>query len=68
MLQTIYVLNKEILQQNLRFIIKSGFKSRAGYDGAHMVDIKYEFELSQAKEIEQANSSRAYKFSKLKLS
>ena len=33
-LQTIYVLNKEILQKNSRFIIKSGFKSIAGYDGA----------------------------------
>ena len=24
--------------QNLRFIIESGFKSRAGYNDAHMVD------------------------------
>ena len=28
-LETIYVVNKEILQKYLRFIIKSGFKSRA---------------------------------------
>ena len=28
--EKIYVVNKEILQKNLRFIIKSGFKSRAG--------------------------------------
>ena len=39
-LQTIYVLNKGILQKNPRFINKSGFKSRAGYDGAQTVSIK----------------------------
>ena len=33
MLQTIYVINKEILQF-LRFIIESSFKPRAGYNGA----------------------------------
>ena len=32
-LHTIYVLNKEILQKNPQFIIKSGSKSRASYDG-----------------------------------
>ena len=36
-LQTIYVLNKEILQKNPWFIIKGGFKSRAGYNGARTV-------------------------------
>ena len=36
-LHTIYVLNKEILQKNLLFIIKSGFKSRAGYNGMRTV-------------------------------
>ena len=36
-LQKIYVLNKEILQKDLRFIIKSNFKSKAGYSGARMV-------------------------------
>ena len=39
-LQTIYVLNKEILQflvYNPWFIIKNGFKSRAGYNGARTV-------------------------------
>ena len=34
MLETIYIVNKEILQKNLRPIIKSGFKSRAGNNGA----------------------------------
>ena len=33
MLETIYVVNKEILQTNPQFIIKSGFKLRAGYNG-----------------------------------
>ena len=33
-LETIYVVNKEILQKNPWLIIKSGFKSRAGYNGA----------------------------------
>ena len=33
-IQAICVLNKEILQLNLWFIIKRGFKSRAGYEGA----------------------------------
>ena len=33
-LQTIYVLNKEIWAKNPRFIIESGFKSKAGYNGA----------------------------------
>ena len=41
-LQTIYVLNKEILQKNPQFIIERGFKSRAGYNGertvAHFTD------------------------------
>ena len=46
MLQTIYVLNKEILQylglksavyNREQFEIKSGFKSRAGYNGARTV-------------------------------
>ena len=36
-LQTIYVLNKEIFQKNLQFIIKSVFKSRVGYNSASMV-------------------------------
>ena len=36
-LQTIYVLNNEILQKNPRCIIKSGFKSRAGYNGASRI-------------------------------
>ena len=39
LIQTIYVINKEIWALNPRFIIMSGFKSRAGYNGAHMVDI-----------------------------
>ena len=48
MLQTIYVLNKEILQflglksavyNQERFQIKSGFKSRAAYNVAHTVDV-----------------------------
>ena len=38
-LGTIYVVNKEILQKNPRFVIKSGFKSRAGYNGACTVVI-----------------------------
>ena len=41
-LQTIYVLNMEILHflaQNPRLITKSGFKSRAAYDGARTVHI-----------------------------
>ena len=33
-LDTIYVVNKDILQKNLWFIIKSGFKSRLDYNGA----------------------------------
>ena len=33
-LQTIYVLNKEVLLKNQRFIIKSSFKSRVGCNGA----------------------------------
>ena len=33
-LQTIYSLNKEIFQYNLLFIIKSSFRSRAGYNDA----------------------------------
>ena len=33
-LQTIYVLNKEMWAKNSQFIIKSSFKSRAGYNGA----------------------------------
>ena len=32
-LQTIYVINKEINYQNLRLTIRSGFKSRVGYNG-----------------------------------
>ena len=44
-LHTVYVLNKKILQllslkfavYNLRFIIKSGFKLRAGCNGVHAV-------------------------------
>ena len=39
-LQTIYVLNKDILQflsLNPRFIIERGFKSRTGYNGLHTV-------------------------------
>lgn len=32
-LDTIYVVNKEILHKNLWFIIKSSFKSRTGYNG-----------------------------------
>jgi hypothetical protein len=34
MLETIYVVNKKFFKKNPRFIIKSGFKSRAGYNGA----------------------------------
>ena len=33
-LEIIYVVNKKVLQKNPRFIIKSGFKSRAGYNDA----------------------------------
>ena len=36
-LQTIYVLNKEIWAKNPRFIIEIGFKSKAGYNGARTV-------------------------------
>ena len=38
-LQTIYVLNKEILLWNPWFIIKSGFKSRTGFNGTYTVRI-----------------------------
>ena len=37
-LETIYVVNKEILQKNPRFIIKSGFKSRVDNNGACTVN------------------------------
>ena len=46
-LQTIYVLNKEILQKNPRFIIKTGFKSRAGYNGALCYTFLCEYDLNQ---------------------
>ena len=36
-LQTIYVLNQKILHKNPWFIIKSGFKSKAGYNGVRTV-------------------------------
>ena len=36
-LQTIYVLNKKIWAKNPRFVIESGFKSKAGYNGARTV-------------------------------
>ena len=38
-LQTIYVPNKDMSAKNPRFIIRSGFKSRAGYNGACTVYI-----------------------------
>ena len=37
-LQTIYLLKKEMWAQNLRLIIKSSFKSRAGYNGVCTVN------------------------------
>ena len=40
-LETIYVVNKEILQKNPRFIIKSGFKSRVDYNGACTVALVF---------------------------
>ena len=39
-LQTIYVLIKEIWAKNQRFIIESKIKSRAGYNGMHTVYVK----------------------------
>ena len=36
-LQSIYVLNKEIPPENPKFTIKSSFKSRGGYNGTCMV-------------------------------
>ena len=47
MLQTIYVMNKENLQKNLQFIIKSGFKSRADYKGACTVYLEDAYSLKQ---------------------
>jgi hypothetical protein len=38
-LQAIYVLKKEILQKNPPSLVKSGFKSRAGYNGVQTVCI-----------------------------
>ena len=38
-LQTTYVLKRGNSKKMLRFIIKSGFKSRAGYDGVRTVII-----------------------------
>ena len=40
-LKTIYVVNKKILQKIPRFIIKSGFKARAGCIGACAVDLVF---------------------------
>jgi hypothetical protein len=37
-LKTVYVVSMEILQQNPWFKIKSGFKSRVGYNGACTVE------------------------------
>ena len=37
-LLTIYVLNKEILQNNWPIVIKSSFKSKMGYNGVHTVN------------------------------
>ena len=48
LLQTIYVLNKEILQKNPRFIIKSGFKSREGYIGARTICVSRRIRLQIA--------------------
>ena len=42
LLQTIHVLNKEIWAQNPWFMIKSGFKSRSGYNG--MCTVVYGFQ------------------------
>ena len=39
-LQTFYVLNKEVIQKNPRFIIKSSFKSGACYNGGCRVNAK----------------------------
>ena len=36
-IETIYVVNKTFFQKNPRFMIKSGFKSREGYNGAYTV-------------------------------
>ena len=44
---TIWVLNKKILQKNPRFIKKTGFKSREGYNGVHTVNGKDEKFLNQ---------------------
>ena len=38
-LQTSYAVDKEILQQNMRFINKTGVKSRAGYNGGCTVNV-----------------------------
>jgi hypothetical protein len=58
-LQTIYVLNKEILLKNPRFIIKSGFKSRAGYIGANTV-CKYCTKLTSGIKIIKSYSYLSY--------
>ena len=42
-LQTIYVLNKNILQSNPPFIIKSGFKSRGGYNTVTVDEIPSDY-------------------------
>ena len=71
--QTFSVINKEILQKNPRFIIKSGFKSREGYNGActvkrfykdflhffymHQVILKYYEKISNATTSDQYDIS-----------
>ena len=54
-LETIYVVEKEILQKNLWFIIKIVFKSRMGYNGVCMA-LKY---IRQSM-LKQASPSRLW--------